>query len=408
MTPRNPNRTSTVYKGSDGDWHGRVSVGYRDDGEVDRRHVSGKTKSIVVLKVRELEKRRDSGSLQRASQRWTITSWLSHWLENIARPSLRDTSFAAYRTAVERHLLPSLGKHRLDRLEPEHLERLYKAMVANGARPATAHQVHRTIRTALGEAVRRGHVSRNVAALAKPPRVQPELVRPYSVEEIRLILAAADERPNRARWAIALALGLRQGGVLGLRWDDVDFENRLLRIRSTRLRPVYEHGCSSSCGRTSGFCPDRVRVNGEAGPPASAAGRRVVGLPDALVELLVAHRLNQERERQHARQLWEEGGWVFTSPIGKPLIPNSDYHEWKALLKAAGVRDARLHDARHTAATVLLVLGVPERTVMGIMGWSSTAMAARYQHVTDPIRREVAVRVGGLLWAPEEASREIN
>lgn len=67
--------------------------------------------------------------------------------------------------------------------------------------------------------------------------------------------------------------------------------------------------------------------------------------------------------------------------------PNSDYHRWKALLKAAGVRGARLHDARHTAATVLLVIGVPERTVMGIMGWSSTSMAARYQHVTEPIRQ---------------------
>ena len=76
--------------------------------------------------------------------------------------------------------------------------------------------------------------------------------------------------------------------------------------------------------------------------------------------------------------------------------------------KAAGVRDARLHDARHTAATVLLVLGVPERTVMGIMGWSSTSMAARYQHVTDPIRHAVAAQVGGLLWADEKASEDAN
>ena len=89
-----------------------------------------------------------------------------------------------------------------------------------------------------------------------------------------------------------------------------------------------------------------------------------------------------------------------SSPPGSvdPIIPNTDYLEWKALLQRAGVRHARLHDARHTAATVLLVLGVPERTVMSIMGWSSTSMAARYQHVTDPIRREVANRVGGLLF----------
>ena len=77
-------------------------------------------------------------------------------------------------------------------------------------------------------------------------------------------------------------------------------------------------------------------------------------------------------------------------------------HAWKALLRRVGVRDARLHDARHTALTVLLVLGVPERAVMEIMGWSTTGMAARYQHVTDPIRQEVAARVGGLLWAGSE------
>jgi integrase len=102
--------------------------------------------------------------------------------------------------------------------------------------------------------------------------------------------------------------------------------------------------------------------------------------------------------------LWVETGRVFTNELGEAIKPNTDYHAWKALLKRAGVRDARLHDARHTAATVLLVLGVPERTVMGIMGWSSTNMAARYQHVSDPIRRSVAKLVDGLIWASDEGS----
>ena len=102
-----------------------------------------------------------------------------------------------------------------------------------------------------------------------------------------------------------------------------------------------------------------------------------------------------------------DGGWVFATHTGQPLNPNTDYHAWRALLERAGVRHARLHDARHTAATVLLVLGVPERTVMSIMGWSSTSMAARYQHVTDPIRREVANRVGGLLFGdPADSPRQ--
>ena len=125
-----------------------------------------------------------------------------------------------------------------------------------------------------------------------------------------------------------------------------------------------------------------------------------------LVQLLAEHKSAQSRERVAARQVWQEGDWVFTSQTGRALVPNSDYHRWKALLRAAGVRNARLHDARHTAATVLLILGVPERTVMGIMGWSSTSMASRYQHVTDPIRRDVAARVGGLIWVTEQPEFE--
>jgi Phage integrase, N-terminal SAM-like domain len=100
----------------------------------------------------------------------------------ITRPNLRDTSFAAYRAAIQKHLVPALGQHRLDRLEPEHLKRLHRRMIEDGATAGTAHQVHRTIRTAPGEATRRGHVARNVAALAKPPRVQADPIEPYSVE----------------------------------------------------------------------------------------------------------------------------------------------------------------------------------------------------------------------------------
>lgn len=124
----------------------------------------------------------------------------------------------------------------------------------------------------------------------------------------------------------------------------------------------------------------------------------MVGLPAQLVELLTQHRAEQDRERRIAAQLWTEGGWIFTTPTGGPLNPRTDWTEWKRLLSRAGVRDGRLHDARHTAATVLLLLGVPERAVMGVMGWSNTAMAARYQHLTSAIQRDIANRVGGLIW----------
>jgi integrase len=103
-----------------------------------------------------------------------------------------------------------------------------------------------------------------------------------------------------------------------------------------------------------------------------------------------------------AAQLWQETGYVFTTPTGEPLNPRTDYTQWKRLLERAGVPERRLHDARHTAATVLLLLQIPDRTVMAIMGWSNTTMAARYQHIIAAIRRDVATSVGGLLWKPTE------
>jgi integrase len=101
------------------------------------------------------------------------------------------------------------------------------------------------------------------------------------------------------------------------------------------------------------------------------------------VALLVEHRAEQDRERDVAAQLWRESGHVFTTPLGEPINPNTDYHHWKHLLADAGLRDGRLHDARHTAATVLIILGVPERAVMGLMGWSTTAMT---EHITGAVR----------------------
>ena len=187
-------------------------------------------------------------------------------------------------------------------------------MIDAGAKPATAHQVHRTLRTALGEAERRGHIGRNPAQLVRPPRIQHDLVEPFTLEEVQSLLAAAKEHRNGARWAIALALGLRQGEALALRWDDVDLEGKSLRVRATRLRPVYEHGCDGDCGKTAGYCPQRRQTNGITGATKSAAGNRVVGLPDELVALLKDHRRQQLEERIRAGSLWQDGGWVFTTP----------------------------------------------------------------------------------------------
>jgi integrase len=404
---RAPNGAATIYLAKDGRWHGRVTMGVLDNGKPDRRHVSAKTEADVLDKVRKLEKTRESGRTTRPGRGWTVETWLTHWVETIAAPSVRDNTLSGYRVAVNVHLIPGLGAHRLIRLQPEHLETLYAKMIANGSAPATAHQAHRTLRTALNEAIRRGHLALNPATLAKAPRLSDEEVEPYNVADVQKLLVAASERRNSARWAIALALGLRQGEALGLKWSDVDLDTGTLVVRRGRNRPRWRHGCTTPCGhRHGGYCPERVPTRPETADTKSKAGKRGIGLPGELIGLLKRHRAAQAVERETAANLWHEGGWVFTTETGAPLNPRTDYSEWKRLLKLAGLRDGRLHDARHTAATVLLLLGVNERAVMGIMGWSSTSMAARYQHVTAEIRRDIAKQVDGLIWAPKKPKKK--
>jgi integrase len=401
---RQPNGASSIYFGKDGRWHGRVTVGVKDDGTPDRRHVSRKTKAEIHQAVRELERARDAGRVRKPGKPWTVAAWLAHWVEKIAEPVVSVNTIAGYRVAVRVHLTPGLGAHRLDKLEPEHIERLYAKMRAKGSKPATVHQAHRTLRTALNVAVRRRHITENPASLAKAPTVTEDEVEPYTLDEIARLLEAAAKRRHPVRWYLALALGLRQGEALGLKWSDVDLVNGILRVRRSRLRPKYEHGCRGTCGKKhAGYCPERVPSRPVTKDTKSRAGKRPIGLPPQIVAMLRKHRAAQglpEIPDGRAYEItWKGEGWVFTDHLGKPINPRFDYDEWKRLLNDAGVRDGRLHDARHTAATVLLLLGISDTAVDKVMGWEpGGAMRRRYQHATDPVLRGIADKLGHTLW----------
>jgi hypothetical protein len=166
---RAPNGASSIYEGTNGRWHGRVTMGVRDDGTPDRRHVERKTRAEVTRAVRELEKQRDSGRVRKAGRAWTVEQWLTHWLDNIAAHSVRYKTLVGYRTDVTRHLVPGLGAHRIDKLEPEHVEKLYGRMIRSGLAAGTVHHAHRTLRASLSEAVKRKHAALNVAMVANRP-----------------------------------------------------------------------------------------------------------------------------------------------------------------------------------------------------------------------------------------------
>jgi integrase len=134
-------------------------------------------------------------------------------------------------------------------------------------------------------------------------------------------------------------------------------------------------------------------------PPKSRAGRRTVVLPLPMREAMRMHRAAQAAERLAAGATWEDHGLVFAQVNGRPIDPGADWKAWKALLRAAGLRDARLHDARHTAATLLLTQHVPARVVMEILGHSQIGLTlGTYSHVMPELTDEAAQRMGDALW----------
>jgi integrase len=369
----------SIYRDNDGRWRSVVDLGWRD-GRRRRKYLSGRTRAEVAGKLRRVLDEQEAGlEISTDGLAPSLDVWLTHWLDTIAAPRLRSSTLTTYRGYVRNRVVPNVGRHRLDRLQPEHLETLYAQLAADGLAPASILQIHRIVSRALKVAMQRGKTRRNVAALVQPPSVHREEVRPLTADQARAVLTAAQGCRNAARWSVALALGLRQGEALGLAWEAVDLDAATMTVRQALQR------------RSGGGL---VLV-----PPKSRAGRRTIPMPEQLVGALRLHRVVQATERLAAGSMWADSGMVFTGPTGKPVDPRADHREWQRLLRKAGVPAARLHDARHTAATLLLAQGVPARVVMELLGHSQiTLTLGTYTHVVPELARDAAARMGYTLW----------
>jgi integrase len=167
-----------------------VAVGVKDNGTADCRHRRGKTRTEVVAKVRKLEKLRDQGNIPKAGQRYRVGAWLTHWVEHIAAPpNISENAHSGYEVDVRVHLIPGIGAHWLDKLQADHLEKLYAKMIRDDKAPGTVHHVHRTVRNALNEAKRPAYIAQNPALMAKTPKLDDDEAEPYTVPEVRRLLS---------------------------------------------------------------------------------------------------------------------------------------------------------------------------------------------------------------------------
>ncbi len=237
-------------------------------------------------------------------------------------------------------------------------------------------------RQALGQAERWGLVTRNVARLAEPPRVPRRDVRPLTPDQARIFLDAIRGERLEALYIVALGVGLRQGQILGLGWEDVDLEGSVLTVR---------HALQRVDGRL-------VLVE-----PKSATSRRVVALPAFVREALRAHRTRQLHDRLLAGSRWHDDprALVFTTTVGTPLDGIAVTRRFQAHLAGAGLRRQRFHDLRHACASLLLAQGVSPRVVMETLGHSQISLTLNtYSHVIPALGRAAAERMDEALGPP--------
>lgn len=340
-------------------------------------------------------KRLAKGGLSVAPSKMPFGKYLLWWLENVQKDALRERTFYEYRGVVERYVtgprapLPSVRRIRMDRLAHPALQGLYRTLQDSGLSAKTVRRLHAVIRQALAEAQRTGAAPRNAAALVKLPKVEKREVEAFTVAEAKRFLEAARGERYYALWALLLAGGLRPSEALGLAWEDVDLEAGRVRVQRVL---------------------SRVGVDGAPWkllPPKTDKSRRTVPLPPFALQALKDHRRTQAEERLQLGAEYENNGFVFATPFGKPLdLANVNTRNFRGIMAAAGLGRwegegrgrrflpaYRMYDLRHSCATHLLEAGENPKVVSERLGHCSVAFTMDvYAASLDTLQERAAER----------------
>lgn len=449
----------STTKNDRGYYEARVWMGLRGNGKPDRRHVQRKSLKAVKERVRELERKRDLGRVPKAGKAPTVRQMMDRYLTVVLPQRGRaPTTIRAYRSHCLTDIYPRWGAQRIDRLQSDDIEDGLADMLSRGLSASTVRKVRAILSAALTDQVDREVITRNPCNVIKPTEVPDREAASLSQSEAKRLMAAAAESPNAARWALALAHGLRQGEALAPRWEgDLDLDAGLLRVRRQLQRLTWSHGCADRqrerlsamdeddrrkerariehacaaphckvkpCRKVKGRCrlhtrecpppcPADCRDHARLCPDRKGGGlvfrdikekrRKQIRLAPQLVTMLRDHRDAQLIQKLTAGDAWEDCGLVFCRWNGRPLDPRRDYAEWLTILERAGLPRHKLHALRHSAATIALEKGVEITVVQEMLGHSDIRVTRRYSHPSEAQHGDAALRMGALLDGPEES-----
>jgi integrase len=360
-----------------------ITVGQGHDPSTGRRWrrcftVHGNRRDAAQALANALHER-DTGT-DLSPGRLTVGDCLRRWLRDYAAHNVAPSTLARYTGIIESHLIPALGSLRLRELRPAHLQAAYAGFLAPGGRkdkrkgglsPRSVLHHHRVLKEALAQAIGWQLLSHNPADAVKPPRPARPEMRVLNPEEVSWLLEAAAGTALYALLYLALHTGLRQGELLGLRWQDIDLDRGTLHVQRTAQR-LPGQGVTYR-------------------PPKSHRSSRPVSLSPEVVALLREHRRLQVEHKLRVGPAYRGLGLVFASPLGGPMDAGNLRRAFARLLHRAALPRIRFHDLRHTAATLMLTAGVHPKVVSERLGHATVALTLdTYSHVLPDLQRDAA------------------
>lgn len=344
MASRRGSGEGSIYKRQDGRWCAQVSLGYKPGGKPYRKILYGKTR-IAVSEAMKRTLREQQLGLAPTSERQSVARFLTDWLENTVKPKNKQLTYRSYEWIIRIHLVPGIGRLPLVKLTPQKLQAFLNERTAAGLSAATVKHINATLRAALSQAHRWQIVHQNAAKLITLPRSVRYHATILTADQAQELLLFLRGHRYEALFTVALTMGTRRGETLGLRWRDIDMVNGNIEVCHS-LESVKGKGLSLS-------------------EPKTERAKRVLRIPQICIAALVKQRLSQLNQKQWAGSKWNEGDFVFTSSLGRPVQPDEISHVFPEILAQAELPRVRFHDLRHTCASLLLSLGVPAKVGAG-------------------------------------------
>ncbi len=373
-------------------WYVVVDVGTNADGRRRQKwHGGFRTRKEAEVARAKLVDELHTGSYV-MPDRLTFAQWIADsWLP-MTEMRVKPSTFHSYRRNLQIHVLPVIGSRPLQQITPLMLNALYSKLQAEGSgngplSAKTVRYIHTTIHKSLEDAVDGGVLAKNVAERAKPPRPGRRAsgkVGSWESLELAQFLESVHGSRLGAVWRLAAMTGMRRGEILGLRWSDVDLGAARLSVRQAVVAVAYEVI--------------------ESTPKSHNA--RVIDLDRETVEMLHAYREQQRAEQHEWGAEYEDRDLVVAKENGSPIHPHSFSQMFERLIQRAGVRTIRLHDLRHTHATLALKAGVPIKVVRERLGHESPAFTLKqYAHVIPGMQAAAAAVVAELVRSESDTAR---